>query len=260
LTTQNCQLDEAGIRAALAAANTKEKSMKYGVRAVVAATVAVGFALTGCSSNNSSSTSSADAATLVKQSADAMKQVTGFHFELDAQGKIPNLKVSKVVGDVSNTPALVATGTATVSMGQQTQDAKLVYVGGHMYSDIADPGGKFTDYGDGNSIYNATVLIDPQRGLATLLADLKDPKVDGDEDVNGVKATKISGTSSSNDILVLAGSRKPPQKEVTLPTTVWIADDGSHHLVKAELKPTPQATVDLTLSDYNKQVTATKPV
>lgn len=235
--------------------------MKFRVRAVLAATIAVGLGLTGCSPGSDSGTESGvDAATLVSQSAEAMKQVTGFHFELNASGKVPNLKVTKVVGDVSNKPAPVATGTATVSMGGQTVDAKIVYVDGHLYSDVAEPGGTFTDYGDGTSIYNATVLIDPQKGLGTLLANLKDPKVEGTEDVNGVKTTKISGTSSSKDILVLAGSRMPPEKDTSLPTTVWIADDDPHHLVKAELTPAPETSVTLTLSEFNKQVNATKPV
>ncbi|WP_396910364.1 LppX_LprAFG lipoprotein [Mycolicibacterium sp.] len=242
--------------------------MKVGIRAAVAATVAAALMLTACGTDSKTDSTSAgngtegggDAAALVQQSADAMKQVTGFHLELTAEGKVPNLKVTKVVGDVSNKPAPVATGTATIQMGHdKTQDAQIVFVDGHLYSDVAEPG-KWTDYGEGSSIYNPTVLLDGGKGLATLLSNLKDAKNEGTETINGVEATKVSATSTSKDVLVLAGSNMAPEKSVDLPTTVWIANDGSHHLLKAQMSAPQDSTVTLTLSDFNKEVTATKPV
>lgn len=245
--------------------------MKVGLRAAVAATVAATLLLVGCSpgnknestSNNggtSASASNQDASALVKQAADAMKQVTGFHLVLTADGKVPNLKVGKVEGDVSNSPAPVATGTATIGMGQDnpSAEAKIIYVDGHLYSDVAEPG-KFTDYGNGSSIYNPTVLLDPGKGLGTLLSNLTDPKIDGTETVDGVATTKVSATSSTKDVLVLAGSKMAPEKSNPLPVTLWIAND-THRLIKAQLTAAPDATVTLNLSDFNKQVTATKPV
>jgi lipoprotein LprA len=44
-----------------------------------------------------------------------------------------------------------------------------------------------------------------------------------------------------------------------VPTTAWIATDGSFHLVQLQIKPTPDTSVNLTMSDWGKQVTATKP-
>ena len=88
-------------------------------------------------------------------------------------------------------------------MGQQTQDAKLTYVDGHLYSDIA--------------------------------------------------------TVSTNDIAQLAGARKAPEKEQTVPMTVWISDSEPHYLVRAEIEPAPDAKLVLTLSDFGKEVNVTKP-
>lgn len=244
--------------------------MKVGLRVAVAATVAATVLLVGCSPGNkndstsnpgtSASASNEDASALVKQSADAMKEVTGFHLILTAEGKVPNLKVTKVEGDVSNQPAPVATGTATINMGQDNPpaEAKIVYVDEHLYSDVAEPG-KFTDYGNGSSIYNPTVLLDPGKGLSTLLTNLKDPKVEGTENVDGVDTTKVSAQSSTKDILVLAGSKMAPEKSTPLPVTLWI-DNATHRIIKAELTAAENATVTLNLSDFNKQVTATKPV
>jgi lipoprotein LprA len=41
--------------------------------------------------------------------------------------------------------------------------------------------------------------------------------------------------------------------------TVWIADSDPHYLVQAQIDPTPDTKLVMTLSDFGKQVTATKP-
>ncbi|HET6734088.1 LppX_LprAFG lipoprotein [Mycobacterium sp.] len=231
--------------------------MRFRFGAVLAVTAAAAVALVGCSSSSDTS-SGADAATLVQQSSEAMKNLTGAHFVITAEGKIPNLKVTKLEADVASKPAVAATGTASIQMGQQSQDAQLIYTEGHLYSDIAEPG-TWVDYGPGSSIYNLSVLLDPQKGLANAVAKIKDPKVEGTEDINGTKTTKITGTASTNDIAELAGARKAPEKEQTVPITVWISDSEPHYLVKAEIQPVPDAKLVMTLSDFGKQVNVTKP-
>jgi len=235
--------------------------MRLRFGAALALTAAAAITLSGCSSSPDSGTSGgggADAAALVKQSSDAMKNLTSAHFVVTADGQIPNLKVTKLEADVASKPAVAATGTASIQMGQDTQEAKLIYVDGKLYSDIAEPG-TFIDYGPGSSIYNLSVLLDPQQGLANALAKLKDPKSAGTEDINGTKTTKITGTASTNDVAELAGARKAPEKEQTVPMTVWIADSDPHYLVQAQIDPTPDTKLIMTLSDFGKQVTATKP-
>ncbi|SIH34912.1 lipoprotein lprA [Mycobacteroides abscessus subsp. abscessus] len=246
--------------------------MKMRSRTAVAATavaVAAAVALTGCNptkdegpnktpGSSATQNSGADASAQLKAAADAMKAVTGVHLVMTAEGEVPNLKVSKVEGDVGNKPAPAATGEATISMGDQNVTAKFIYADGHLYSDVAEPG-KFTNFGDGASIYNVSIILDPEKGLANVLAKLRDPKDAGTETVNGVETTKITGISSSTDIATLSGSRLGPEKEQAVPTTVWIAKDGTNHLVQLQLQPAPKGTVTIDLSDWGKQVTATKP-
>lgn len=236
--------------------------MKYRLGAVTAATVATALALVGCSSSDSTSESQTgqdDAAALVQQSADAMREVSSAHVVLTAEGRVPNLKVTKLEADVASKPEEVGTGEVTVDMGvDKSTTAQIIYVDGHLYSDIAEPG-QFTDYGDGSSIYNVSVILDAQNGIANALANLQDPSSEGTEDVNGVTATKITGTASTNDVAVLAGANLPPEEERTIPVTVWIAEDQPHHLVQAQIEPAPDTSVTMTLSDFGKEVTATKP-
>ncbi len=99
-----------------------------------------------------------------------MKKVTGMHVSLAVSGDVPNLKVTKLDGDVTNTPQTAATGSATLLLGKNPQEAKFVYIDGHLYSDLGQPG-TFTDFGAGKSIYNVSVLLDPDKGLANILAN-----------------------------------------------------------------------------------------
>jgi len=241
--------------------------MKLSSRVIAAvAALALAFTIGGCGSNNSgtgaskSSTpaSSDEANTLLKQAADAMKKVTGMHITLAVTGDVPNLKVTKLDGDISNTPQTVATGSATLLLGKSPQDAKFVYVDGHLYSDVGQPG-TYNDFGAGKSIYNVSVLLDPDKGLANILAKLQNAQVKGTEQVNGVATTKITGKSSADDVATLAGSKLTSADVTTVDTTVWIASDGSSHLVQLQISPTADTSVTLTMSDWGKQVTATKP-
>ncbi|KZS70431.1 hypothetical protein A4G26_25620 [Mycobacterium kansasii] len=244
--------------------------MKLARRSVVAAAatgLAVALTISGCghpdtgakSSSATATATSGEAARLLKQATDVMRKVTGMHLSLAVQGDVPNLRVTKLDGDVSNTPQTVATGSATMLVGKDTQDVKFVYVDGHLYSDLGQPG-MYTDFGNGASIYNVSVLLDPDKGLANVLANLKDAAVAGSQQVNGVATTKITGKSSADDIATLAGSRLTTENVSTVSTTVWTASDGSSHLVQLQIVPAPNTSVTLTMSDWGKQVTATKPV
>lgn len=191
--------------------------MKHPPCSVVAAAtaiLAVVLAIGGCStegdagkaSDTAATASNGDAAMLLKQATDAMRKVTGMHVRLAVTGDVPNLRVTKLEGDISNTPQTVATGSATLLVGNKSEDAKFVYVDGHLYSDLGQPG-TYTDFGNGASIYNVSVLLDPNKGLANLLANLKDASVAGSQQADGVATTKITGNSSADDIATLAGRR-----------------------------------------------------
>jgi lipoprotein LprA len=250
----------------------KEIWMKVSPRTVIAtasAAFAVIIAIGGCGSHSSNSVATSgpsgsattgDAATVLKSAADALRKVTGMHVNLAVQGNVPNLLVTKLEGDISTTPQTVATGIATVLLGHTAppQDAKFVFVDGHLYSDLGRAG-TYTDFGKGKSIYNVSVLLDPKQGLANVVSKLQGASEAGTEQVNGVATTKVTGNSSADDIATLAGYKLTAKDVKTVPTTVWIASDGSSHLVQIQIHPNGDTSVTLTMSDWGKQVTATKP-
>src|ERR1700712_3104710 len=236
--------------------------------AAAAAAFVVVFAIAGCGAHRSGgaktpgSTANAtggEAATLLKQAADVMRKVTGMHLDVAVQGEVPNIRVTKLEGDVSSTPQTAATGVATVQVGDKSEDAKFVFVDGHLYSDLGQSG-SYTEFGSGASIFNVSVLLDPGKGLANLLTNLKNGSVSGTQQINGVATTKITGNSAASDIATLAGARLTDESVTTVPTTVWTASDGSSHLVQIQISPTSNTSVTVTMSEWGKQVTATKPV
>lgn len=233
--------------------------MKFRTSLVVGATAAA-IALTGCSTQNGSGGGGADASGLISQSSAAMKNLTGAHVVITADGKVPGLKITKLEADVADKPAVVATGSATVQMGgDKTQTTQLIYVDGHLYSDVAEPG-KWFDYGQGDSIYNLGVIFDPTQGLANAVGKIKDAKNAGSETIGGTATTKVTGTISTNDVAQLAGARKAPDQAQDVPITVWISDADPHYLVQAQVQRTDKdAKLTMTLSDFGKTVTATKP-
>ena len=63
------------------------------------------------------------------------------------------------------------------------------------------------------------------------------------------------------NISAAAANQILPQLKVTgpIPGTAWIQPDGDHNLVQARLQPSGGSAVQMTLSDWNKPVTVTKP-
>ncbi len=139
--------------------------MKFGSRTGIAAATAVvaaSLVLTGCShsknetaTDNGSTTQSSTAAAptgspealkLLNDAATAMDSVKGVHLLLETQGKVPNIPVTKLEGDLTNVPQPAAEGTTTLTVGQETRNAKFVYTDGHMYSDVGEPGARNTSW------------------------------------------------------------------------------------------------------------------
>lgn len=44
-----------------------------------------------------------------------------------------------------------------------------------------------------------------------------------------------------------------------MPGTAWIENGGEHNLVRAEIEPSDDSSIQLTLSKWNEPVTVTKP-
>lgn len=213
--------------------------------------------VSGCSSSSGSSEAALpDAATLLKDSGQTTTDQQSVHLQLAVAGEIKELPIESLNGDLTNAPAVGAQGKANIIfLGQKLEDVDFVVTDGTLFATIT-PNGAYQDFGPAADIYDVSVILNPETGLANVLANFADPKSDGRETVNGVETVRVTGEVSADAVNKIA-----PQIAATgpVPGTAWIRPDGNHELVQTKLEPTPGNTVTMTLSDWGKPVTVSKP-
>jgi lipoprotein LprG len=225
--------------------------------AIFAALFAAVALVAGCSkSSDDSSKELPDAATLLQQSSETTKSQTSVHLRLAVQGEIKQLPIESLEGDVTNAPAVAAQGKANLLfLGQKLSDISFVVADGNLFATLT-AGGAYQDFGPAADIYDVSAILNPETGLANVLANFSDPKADGRETVNGVETVRITGNVAAEAVNKIA-----PQIGATgpVPGTAWIAEEGNHELVQAKIEPTPDTILTMTVSEWGKPVTVTKP-
>lgn len=207
----------------------------------------------GCSSSNSA-TSLPDAPGLLQQSSQTTKGLKSAHLEITVNGKIEGLPVKKLSGDLTNVPATAVQGNATITMAGSDVDVQLVVIDNVLYASLSPD--SWLDMGPAADIYDPSTILNPDNGLANLLASFTDAKSESAETVNGVDTVKVTGTVSADAVNKLI-----PQVKAAgpVPGTAWIAKDGDHNLVQAQIDPSSGNSIQMTLSKWNDPVTVTKP-
>lgn len=230
--------------------------MSAALSAIAAVALASGL-VAGCSSSGSSGSGEAlpDAASLLQQSSQTTKGLESAHVEIVVQGKIDGLPVKRLSGDLTNVPATAVEGDATITMGGSDLDAQLVVIDGTLYAALSAD--SWIDFGPAADIYDPSVILNPDNGLANMLNNFSDPKAEAGEKINDVETIKVTGQVS-----VEAVNRLVPQlnADAPVPGTAWIERDGDHNLVRARVEPSTGNSIEMTLSDWNKPVTVTKPL
>ncbi|HEX7427208.1 MAG TPA: LppX_LprAFG lipoprotein, partial [Mycobacterium sp.] len=80
---------------------------------IFTALFAAALLIAGCSSSSEKSTESLpDAATLLKESNTATRDLKSVHLVLSVEGEIKDLPIKTLGGDLTQTPAVAATGNA----------------------------------------------------------------------------------------------------------------------------------------------------
>jgi lipoprotein LprG len=222
---------------------------------IFTALFAAALLLSGCSSSSDKSSGSLpDAATLLKESNTATRNLKSVHLELKVDGELQELPIKTLGGDLTQTPAVAAQGNTKLTFQGSDVDANFVVIDGTLY--VALSGDSYIDMGPAADVYDIAAILNPDTGLANVLANFSDPKSDSAETVNGVETVKVTGQVSADAVNKIA----PPIKATgPVPGTAWIEKDGDHKLVQAKLEPSQGTAVQMTLSDWDKPVTVTKP-
>ncbi|STZ19035.1 Protein of uncharacterised function (DUF1396) [Mycolicibacterium phlei] len=230
--------------------------MRTRLVAIFAALIAAVSFLSGCSKSDESAKDLPDAATLLQESSETTRNQESVHLKLTVEGTIDQLPIEVLEGDLTNVPAVAAQGKADIAfMGQKLSGVEFIVADGDLYGAIS-PGSGYQNFGPAADIYDASAILSPENGLANVLANFSDAKSEARETLNGVETVKVVGTVSADAV-----NRIAPQIEATgpVPGTAWIAEGGDHELVQARLEPSSDTSVTMTLSDWGKPVTVTKP-
>ena len=209
----------------------------------------------GCSSKSQDSSKALpDAATLLKQSSETTKSESSVHMKLAVQGEIKELPIESLEGDLTTKPAVGAQGSANiVLLGQRLEGVDFAVVDGTLFAALTK--GSFQDLGPAVDIYDVSAILNPDTGLANLLANFTDPKADGRETLNGVDTVRVTGMVSADAVNKIV----PIAATAPVPGTAWIREDDNHELIQAKLEPTPGTSITMSCSDWGKPVTVSKP-
>jgi lipoprotein LprG len=176
------------------------------------------------------------------------------HLELSVEGEIPDLPIKTLTGDLTNAPAVAAQGNAKLLFQGADVDANYVVIDNNLF--VALSGDSYLDMGPAADVYDIAAILSPDTGLANVLANFSDPKSESTETINGVETVKVTGQVSADAVNKIA---PPIAATGPIPGTAWIEKDGDHKLVQAKLEPKEGSSVQMTLSDWDKPVTVTKP-
>ncbi|SDJ45715.1 lipoprotein LprG [Actinokineospora alba] len=215
----------------------------------------------GCTSDTDApgGASLPDGAALMKDAAAATRDVRSAHFSLKVNGTVAAIPVQNAEGDLTREggPSGAAKGTVKLTLMGQLIEGEFVLVDDSLY--IKGPTGGFQKYPAAltSNLYDPSAILNPDKGIANVLAQVKDPKTEAKEDVDGVSTYRVKGRGAQDVVSAIV-----PGVTSDVDVTFWLRED-TKLPVKAQVKlPTAdggEATVDLTLSDVGKPVTITAP-
>jgi len=186
-----------------------------------------------------------DGATLLSESAESMRSVKTVHFTIKVDGELPDVPVKDADGDL--TSAGDSKGTAKVTFGGQLLSIEYVLTGGNLH--FKGPTGGFTKLpaAFAGQVYDPSAILNPDKGVAKVLASAKDARTKSSGDVSVVEATVPKDVAAG---LV-------PGISADVKSTFSIGGDKK---LKSALFELPGGQkVDIGLTDFDKAVTVTAP-
>jgi lipoprotein LprG len=211
--------------------------------------------LTACSKKDDTS-SLPDGATLVSESANAMKSVTSSHMVIDVDGSIGTLPIKKAEGDLKRDGD--AKGNIQLLQFNQLIQLDFVVVGDDVYLKFVTGGWQKSSGGSAAFPYDPSAILDPDRGVAKLLSTATNAKTEGSETIDGHDTYRVAVTFDNTAASVLVPGVPPG-----VTGKVWI-DKQSKHLLKAVVNSpasgaTQAASMTVGLSAIDVPVTINAP-
>ncbi|MGW5437454.1 LppX_LprAFG lipoprotein [Nocardia asteroides] len=252
---------------------------RSGITAVVAAAALCAALVTGCTKDDSTTTAAPptgalpDGAQIVKESAKTTQTLRTVHLKIDVDN-LPNLPVETVSADVTNETqgSGAAMGEAKVKLKPEAEftESKFLVVDKVLYTQA---GGRYVPAGPAEKVYDPGVILDKDKGIANVIANVQNPKTEGREVIDGINTVKVTGTIDAAVIDPIVP--RVGENAGTMPITLWIQDTAppasdstkpsdaastgeGPNLVRAVVKK-DQGEVTVGLSNWAKPVNIVKP-
>jgi outer membrane lipoprotein-sorting protein len=185
-----------------------------------------------------------DARPLLQQTATAMAAVQSFHFEMSTpSGKsmlANELELAGIEGDVQRPDRFKVTFTAKASIVSLT--VKVIGIGTQIW--VTDPMSRDEKWiqvsgGDVGDIPLPDIL-NPDRLLQAAVDVIQEPKIAGEDDIDGTKTTRVEGLFDpkqvNRQVTDVTGTPVPELGALTgdkvIPVTIWI--DEANHVRRVE--------------------------
>ncbi|MGQ0775652.1 MAG: LppX_LprAFG lipoprotein [Pseudonocardiales bacterium] len=194
-----------------------------------------------------------EGAGLLADSATAMRTVMTARINLDVEGELlPKVPLKSAQGQLTKDGS--ARGTASVDMGRQLLEVEFVILGEDLY--LRGPTGGFQKTSASSTFlaYDPRVILDPDQGVAAVLASGTAATTEDREQVGGVDSYRLGATFPGQ---LLSAFVPDPSQEIT--GQVWIAAEG-FRLVQAQFPITADTVVTFRFSDYDTPADITAPI
>ncbi|MDQ4103534.1 MAG: LppX_LprAFG lipoprotein [Actinomycetota bacterium] len=207
--------------------------------------------VTSCTGTGELKATLPDGTALLADSAKAMRTVTTTHFTIDVQDKVPTVPLQSADGRLKRDGS--AKGTAKVNQGGQLVELEFVILGDTLYLRLPTGPVQKLPLSFAGAVYDPSLILDPDRGVAAVLASGTGATTENREQINGVDSYHLKVNFPAHPLGTLIPGA--PQNKTG---DVWVAVEGSR-LVQAQF-PATDGTITVRFSEFDAPVEITPPV
>ncbi len=189
-------------------------------------------------------------ATVLADASNAMRSVNTTHFVLEVKGETPGVQLRSADGQLTRDGS--AKGTARVDEGRQLLELEFVIIGQDLYLTPPTGGVQKLPLSFAGAVYDPSTILNPDKGLAAILASGKDASTKKREQVGGVDTYRVQVSFPAQPLGTLV-----PGLAEDKTSDIWVAVQGAR-LIKATF-PTTTGSITAQFSEYDAPAQITPP-
>jgi lipoprotein LprG len=209
-------------------------------------------ACTGSSNERASADELPAGADLVAKAASEMRAVTTARFTIKSEGSVKSLGLRGADGVITKQGD--AQGTAQIDQAGAAAEFAFVISGQTLYVKGPTGGWQRVPLALASSVYDPSAILNPDRGVAHLLATATSARTEGRESVDGADAYKVAVTLGGQALAALV-----PGITTDVPGTLWVGADRRLLHRAAFVVPGDGGTVTISFREFDAPVKISAP-